>query len=314
MPAATLGQLAAKLSSYTTPEGPTFPDALSQVLERVYNLGLWSDITEEQVLTVADDYTIAIPNDCSGVLYWLLDNSPGGPSRPLWHDYRLFGRADTNLPLGHGLTDAGYTVGASIPDAVTGNYSLWFETETGSNFSGTERFVVTLTDEGGVRETEVLEPSGVAFIVTTATDIASIHSVTWSGVQSRVRVELKNTDTSLNDDSFGLIADPDGVLRTRRYRVAGSSPGSTVRCLLKRKPPALFNDDVIVHLGNTGALKHGLLATIAEDAADLERAQYHWGECTRIFNEELGSLTDGQEFTVNIDVAGYDHAGIPNLQ
>lgn len=314
MPAATLGQLANRLSSYTTPEGPSFPDALAQVLDRVYNLGMWVDITDERVLDVADDYTIALPQDAAGILHWLLNDSPGGPSRPLWHDYRLFGRSSTNLPTGLGLTDAGYSVGRSIPNANTGNYSLRFETESGSNFSGTEKFIIDFTKETGVRTTETLEPSGVAFIVTSATDITEIHSVIWSGVQSRVRIELKNTDTDLNDDEFGLVSDPDGVLRTRRYRVGGASPTSTVRALLKLKPPALFNDNVIVRLGNFNALKHGLLAVIAEDNADLERAQFHWDECVRVFNEELGSITDGQQFTVNLDMTGYDHVGISNIQ
>lgn len=313
MPSATLGQLARKLSAYTTPEGPTFSDALSQVLDRVYALGLWSDITDERVLTVAEDYTVALPQDAETILYWLLANGPGGPIRPLWHDYKNFGRLDSNVPTGFGLVDAGYSVGASIPDASETNYSLRFETETGSDFEGTEKFIVDFTDGAGVRATETLEPNGVANIVTAEVDIATIHSVIWEGLASRVRVELKNTDTDFDDDEFALLASPEGVLRTRRYRVGGGYPGNAVRVLLKLKPPFLSSDTTIVRLGNTNALKHGLLAVIAEDNADLERAQYHWGECIRVFNEELGSVTDGQQFTVNLDMTGFDHVGIPNV-
>ncbi len=313
VPAATLGQLAKKLSAYTTPEGPTFPDALAQVLDRVYALGLWADLTDERTLTVSDDYTIALPQDAETILYWLLVNGPGGPIRPLWHDYKNFGRLDSNVPTGFGLVDAGYTVGGSIPNATETNYSLRFETEAGANFGGTEKFTIDFTDGDGVRATEVLEPSGAASITTTETDIAVIHSVIWEGLVSRVRVELKNTDTDFNDDGFALLASPEGVLRTRRYRVGGGHPGDGIRVLLKLKAPFLSSDSTIVRLGNTNALKHGLLAVIAEDAADLERAQYHWGECVRVFNEELGSITDGQQFTVNLDMTGFGHVGIPNV-
>lgn len=309
MPAATLGQLALKLSTYTTPGGPTFPDALGQVLERVYNLGLWQDITDERILTVQADGTIALPLDADAVLHWILNDAPAGPIRPLWHDYRLIGRSQTQ-PLGGGLIDAGFSVGASYEDDEEGNYSLRFETENGTNFTGDETFTIDYTDGDGVRATETVSPSdSVAFIVTTETDIAKIHSVIWSGVSKRVRVELKNTDTDLDDDNFGLIAAPDGVLRHRRFRVSGAYDGDEVRVLLKRKPPVLSSDNDIVYIGNTNALKHGLLAVIAEDNADLERAQYHWAECVRIFNEELGTLDVGHQFAINLDLTG--HGGYP---
>lgn len=309
MPAATLGQLAAKLSAYTTPTGPSFPDALSQVLSRVYNLGLWQDITDERVLEAQEDATIALPQDTDAVLHFLLVDSPAGPIRPLWHDYRLIGRS-ANQPFGAGLIDAGFSVGASYEDDEEGNYSLRFETENGTNFAGTEKFTIDFTDGDGVRATETVEPSNsVAFIVTSETDIAKIHSIIWSGVSKRIRVELKNTDAEFNDDNFGLISVPDGVLRHRRFRVSGAREGDDVRVLLKRKPPVLSSDNDIVYLGNENALKHGLLAVVAEDNADLERAQYHWSECVRIFNEELGTLDVGHQFAINLDLTG--HGGYP---
>lgn len=309
MPAATLGQLSTKLSAYTTPDGPTFPDALSQVLERVYNLGLWQDITDERIIQAQADATIALPLDTDAVLYWIVNDSPAGKVRPLWHDYRLVGRS-ANQPVGAGLIDAGFSVGASYEDDEEAGYYLRFETENGTNFSGTESFTIDFTDGDGVRSSETLEPANsVAFIVTTETDIAKIHSIIWGGVSKRVRVELKNADTEFDDDNFGLIAEPDGVMRHRRFRVSGAREGDDVRVLLKRKPPYLSADNDIVYLGNTNALKHGLLAVIAEDNADLEKAQYHWGECVRIFNEELGMLDVSHEFAVNLDLTG--HGGCP---
>lgn len=309
MPAATLGQLATKLSTYTTPDGPTFPDALTQVLERVYNLGLWQDITDERVITAQADGTIALPLDTDAVLHWIMNDAPAGPARPLWHDYRLIGRS-ANQPFGAGLIDAGFSVGASYEDDEEAGYNIRFETENGTNFSGTESFTIDFTDGDGVRATEVVSPSNaVAFKVTTETDIAKIHSIIWTGVSKRVRVELKNVDTEFDDDSFGLISGSDGVLRHRRFRVSGAHEGDLIRVLLKRKPPVLETDNDIVYIGNSNALKHGLLAVIAEDNADLERAQYHWSECVRIFNEELGILDVSHQFAINLDLTG--HGGYP---
>jgi hypothetical protein len=309
VPAATLGQLATRLSTYTTPDGPTFPDALSQVLERVYNLGLWQDITDERVLQAQSDGTIALPLDTDAVLHWIVNDSPGGPVRPLWHDYRLIGRS-ANQPIGAGLIDAGFSVGASYENDEEGNYSLRFETENGTNFAGTESFTIDYTDGDGVRAAETITPDdSAAYVTSTETDIAKIHSLIWSGASKRIRVELKNTDTEFNDDNFGLISVPEGVMRHRRFRVSGARENDDVRVLLKRKPPVLANDNDIVYIGNANALKHGLLAVIAEDNADLERAQYHWTECVRIFNEELGLLDVGHQFAVNLDLTG--HGGYP---
>lgn len=309
MPAATLGQLANRLSTYTTPDGPSFPDALSQVLERVYNLGLWQDITDERVLQAQADATIALPLDTDAVLHWIVNDSPAGPVRPLWHDYRLIGRS-ANQPVGAGLIDAGFSVGASYEDDEEAGYFLRFETENGTNFSGTESFILDYTDGDGVRASETITPDdSAAFVTSTETDIAKIHSIIWSGVSKRIRVELKNADAEFDDDEFGLLSVPEGVMRHRRFRVSGAREGDDVRVLLKRKPPVLINDNDIVYIGNSNALKHGLLAVIAEDNADLERAQYHWTECVRIFNEELGILDVGHTFTVNVDLTG--HGGLP---
>lgn len=309
MPAATLGQLSTKLSSYTTPDGPTFSDALSQVLERVYNLGLWQDITDERVLEAQADGTIALPLDTDAVLYWLVNNAPAGKVRPLWHDYRLIGRSNTQ-PSGAGLIDAGFSVGASYEDDEEAGYYLRFETENGTAFSATEVFTIDYTDGSGVRAVEIVAPTvSDTFAETTEIDVSKIHSIVWSGVSKRVRVELKNADADFTDDEFGLIATAEGVMRHRRFRVSGAHEGDDVRVLLKRKPPTLTADNDIVYLGNTNALKHGLLAVIAEDNADLEKAQYHWAECVRIFNEELGMLDVSHEFVVNLDLTG--HGGCP---
>lgn len=318
MPASTLGQLSARLSAYTTPEGPVFADALYMVQERIYGKGLWRDTTEELVLEVQDDYTIAIPTRAESILFSLVDSSdglassPSAPVRPLWHDYRLFGRSSTGMSGAVGLTDAGYSVGRS--HLVPGDgYSVRFSTETLSNFTGDEEFIVNYTDSENIRYTEEISPSGVATITTSNLDIREIHSISWTGITIRTKVELVNTDTDLNDPDFGLIATPSGVLRTRRYRQSIAAPGQNLRVLVKLKAPYPTANNDVVSIGNTNALKHGLLALIAEDAADSDRAEHHWGECVRALNEELESLDTGTDFTINLQIGGFGQDPIPSI-
>ena len=82
----------------------------------------------------------------------------------------------------------------------------------------------------------------------------------------------------------------DGVARYRRFRFANPSAGSqNAKLLLKRAwQPVMVQSD-IVHLGNINAIKHGLLGLLAEDNADLERAQYHWAVSQQLLEEELDS-------------------------
>ena len=304
MPAATLGQLANKLSGYVSPDSEmTFSDALSQTLSRLYALGVWEDTTEERVLTVREDCTVSLPYDADSILHWLHNNAPGQPIRPLWHDYRVAGKGER--PLTPGLINAGYTVGTSYLDSDTGGYSLNFETEDGTVFQATEQFVIDYTDSSGVRRKESVTPSSsVAFILTDEDDIAEVHSIVWSGISRRVRVELKNDTASLVDDSYGLLIGPEGVLRTKRFRVGGAFAGDTVRVLLKLKPPIIDEDHDVIQIGNVNALKHGLLALVAEEQGDPDLAQMHWSNSLRILNEELGSAETGTEFVINFSLPG----------
>lgn len=148
---------------------------------------------------------------------------------------------------------------------------------------------VTLTNATG---TPVLE-SGYS-----ATEsISSLDSVSWDAVGGRLNVELVQDSDAVQ---FAEMLDTEGVLRTRRYRVAGSrqvnGPASTtVFCLLKRRVPKLDSSDTVVHIGNIPALKHGLLAKINEDNASPQEAEYHWGRCFEILDKELSNSFGGQQ-------------------
>jgi len=105
----------------------------------------------------------------------------------------------------------------------------------------------------------------------------------------------------------------DGVARYRRFRFSNSS-GSTqnVKLLLKRAWQPVLTQDDIMHLGNLNAIKHGLLGMLAEDNADLERAQYHWTICRQLLDEELDAARGAAKPKLTVKPAG-NNFHIPNI-
>lgn len=310
MPARTVGQLAALLSSYTPAAGigPAFTECLNQVLERVYSMGLWQDMTYEVDLPLQDG-RVSLPPEADTILYYLFNDAPLAKIRPLWYDYKALGRVEGHGTTASGLVDDGFHVGSTDLDE-DGDYSIVF-TATG-NFTGLEIFRIAGT-AAGERTLEELVPTAGASSVTTDSTYDEIHSITWTNVSdSRVKVGLTNADADLDVDSWATILGPEGVLRTRRYRVPGSNPDTEIRALLTRRHVPVSADSDIVYLGNSNALKHGLLAVTAEDNADLEKADIHWEQCRKIFDQELDSGSSGTARTINVDIWG-GQAPVQNL-
>lgn len=105
----------------------------------------------------------------------------------------------------------------------------------------------------------------------------------------------------------------DGVARYRRFRFSNpSAEVKNIKLLLKRSwEPVLVQDDLI-YLGNLNAIKHGLLGMLAEDNADLERAQYHWTICQKLLDEELDAARGSAKPRVSLDPSG-SGSTIPNI-
>ena len=77
---------------------------------------------------------------------------------------------------------------------------------------------------------------------------------------------------------------------------------------------ACFKSRAVGYVSNIGALKHGLLGRIAEDNADLERANYHWQLCTKLLDDEAASATGAAQPRLNIDPFGTGGRSImPNM-
>lgn len=297
MPAYTVAQLHTILGSYVQPGG-SFSAALSQVLPRLYAMGLWRDLTFEDTLDGSPGY-FSLPLEADSMLAVTINDYPR-PARSLWQDIRIIGK-QTSLPPIFGAVDDGYhSVLLDMKDvqgvdkeedvvAVTGNQlvariagttsamgSTAFSGEVSIRVQGTDNQIFLLTQD----------QSGLSMLFTSVAAFNKVLSVEFDGVSAAIDL----VDSAFPTKVIASVPTGSGVLRHRRFRIRKDDTNDTnVHVLCKRFCPAIFDDSTIVHLGNINAIKHALLGLIAEDNADLERANYHWGVCEKLLDEDLGS-------------------------
>jgi hypothetical protein len=104
--------------------------------------------------------------------------------------------------------------------------------------------------------------------------------------------------------TIATVGPGSGVTRYRRFRVPGAGDGKVVHVLCKRAFRLLAEDTDITYLGNLNAIKNGLLATIAEDSNDVERAQLFWNTAFQLLEEEASSTRGAAQPRINLDPFG----------
>jgi hypothetical protein len=301
MPALTAAQISQQLGQYIEPGGD-FLAALNQVLPRVYSMGFWRDTMYEIQLDAGNGY-VSLPEDTESVLSATVDNLPR-PVRNMWHDIRMIGRQE-QVPGYYGLIDLGYSpvaVDLTTAYGVTDEADLDFIFADGfSIFRAGEQTELTLEEvAGSTIEVKALNSSTGQFstgniglngdgpdclIVFDNETFQRVLSVSYSDLpfDIDVRVTFDNVDYT----TIASLPAGSGVTQFRRFKVTDARTDSVVTLLVKRKAPYLTSGEGIVHLGNINALKHALLGRIAEDNADVQRANYHWGVCKQMLEEEL---------------------------
>lgn len=315
MPAYTVAQLSAILGSgeynYVAPGGD-FNTALAQVLPRLMAMGLWRDTTYEVSLPNKYGY-VSLPEDTDAVLAATVNNR-SRPVRSMWHDIRITGRHATLSPY-YGVVDAGwYPVLLDMKDVqdvdteeetdlTTELYVYYAGTTDGvleADFSGSIQVKVKESLTSNALSDLTASTSGPYMLSIAGDGFYSIASIVYSDVPFPVDI-VTPADTSI---VIATVPAGSGVLRFRRFRTSQPSEDSTVHLLVKRAAPTNITDDTIIYLGNIGAIKHGLLGLIAEDNADIERSQFHWGMCGKLLDEELRSILGAAKPTLNVDLSG----------
>lgn len=329
MPAYTVNQLNQMFGSggynYVS-VGGDLTLALQQVLPRLYAMGLWRDLTYEVSLSGARGY-VNLPLDTDSVLACTVNDNPR-PVRSLWHDVRISGRSAT-LSTYYGIVDDGYTpVLLDLPD-VQGVASSSDMTPYGSLHlvpsgstatvwptapNGEITFVTNDADAGGNQSLTPAYDSGAAtwtLLGDTGHTFTEIRSIIYENLTQPVDL----IDTANSNAVVTTIPTGSGVVRYRRFRTSMKDAATTVHLLLKRACPSDLTGDTIIHLGNLGAIKYGLLGLIAEDDADMDRADVYWGKAGQLLDQELLSVMGLAKPTLKIDLSGAGCATpIHNLQ
>ena len=140
----------------------------------------------------------------------------------------------------------------------------------------------------------------------------TVEEISFDNVPSLMAVKSIDNDDNTDVTTLAEIKG-DGVARYRRFRFSNSS-GTTqnVKLLLKRAWEPVLTQDDIMYLGNLNAIKHGLLGMLAEDNADLERAQYHWTICRQLLDEELDATRGAAKPKVTLKPTG-NNFNTPNI-
>lgn len=308
MPSFTVRQLTPILGSYVEPDGD-FVSALSQVIPRIYALGLWRDLVYQTWVT-SEDGVVHLPDDAEALLACTVEDNPAA-IRSLWHDIKITGRRNV-AGIAMGVIDDGLYPTFRQIETPTNNFYVVpaSDSRTGRSFDPADGEAITVRGVDGARTfvaSALIGTPSILFL--SATGITAITEIAFEGLIDRYEIRTDESDPAT---TLAVVGPAGGMTRYRRYRVSDPVQAPvTVHMLVKRAAPSFLTDDTVIHLGNINALKHGLLGRLAEDNADIERAEYHWQICARLLDDELDAHRGAARPTLKI--APFGSGGIANI-
>jgi hypothetical protein len=261
---------------------------------------MWRDLVY-QVSMVSENGIVSLPEGAESIISCTVDDKPQ-PVRGLWHDIRIVGRQAETSPY-FGMVDDGlHATFRLLPDNLTQLYVVpSTENVTGATFSPASGESITIRASSGTQMYQITATSGSPNFTFPAA-ITYIESITYDGLNEKF--DIRSTAATAST-TIAIVGDGSGSTRYRRFRVGDpTQPALTAHMLVKRGCPATLNEKTIVHLGNINALKHGLLGRIAEDSADIERANYHWQICTQLLDSELDAFRGSAKPMLQINPYG----------
>ena len=307
-----------------------FLKELNLALPRLYNMGMWRDLLFEHVVTTTAS-TFTIPDNAESIISALVDADSNSTDfsypntiHSQHHDYRIAGRNDRagdHTLSAFGIVDDGYS--ATVEEPVDGKtYSLRLAPiNPDGNLPSSGIIYVTYSDgtdtsNPAVDENSSSPTNGGKFTLesasamnTHATDITSISEIRGDTTELSKPVQLLWVETSSSPEVTLVAADnlrqANQVTRYRRYRIDNRNEKTmSLRLLLKRKFRKLIDSTDVVYVSSLNAIKHALLGNTAEDNADLERANYHWGICRAILDEQLDAHRGAAKPMISFDPSG----------
>ena len=311
MPALTVKAVTKALSDYVRPDEDIVAK-LNMVMPRIYAMGMWRDLLYDWTIETTNSY-FALPEHAEGLLGALVDSYPV-EAQAQWHDYRISGYASDGPSPIFGVVDDGFH--PTKEELLTGADDLYqpriVPVSPNTTLPTEGEVIITCELDSGTIVDEVLTPNGEAILPVLNINTAVVKQIQFSDLPDEVDVIAYHEELDGDDIALARIRG-DGVARYRRFRFSNNS-GSTqnVKLLLKRAWEPVLTQDDILYLGNLNAIKHGLLGMLAEDNADLERAQYHWTVCRKLLDEELDAARGSAKPKLILKPAG-NQINIPNI-
>tara|TARA_R100001440_G_scaffold71962_1_gene95342 strand:- start:782 stop:1657 length:876 start_codon:yes stop_codon:yes gene_type:complete len=268
-------------------------------------MGYWRDMMLEHTQEASSGY-IALPQDTDSIIAGIIDNS-AVPTRSLWHDYKLFGTNQEDTTVLASFIDDGYHTTFRDLDGTT-QYTLNI-TDIGPN-SNAEIFNdasaeikiicrrASTTSPDTVTITLSNSSGGQTSKSSTETNVVHIERIIYKDIPAGHLTRLKAIQTSDTSKEVILADIPSGQgeIRYRRYRVGGTNSDSSAHLLLKRRFVSLNIDidtdssEDPIHVPEDAIVKHALLGKLSEDNGDIQRAEYHWGVCSRLLEKDTDSF------------------------
>ena len=309
MPAMTVKSLSDQLSSYCSPDQRFIP-VLNLVLPRLYSMGYWRDLAYEYRITTSNGY-FALPQDAESIMAVTVDQSPQSLWSQ-WHDYSIGGMPNSYSAYGmFGVVDDGIHSTKEALDFTKGYdfFVVPVSPRPSLPIDGIVTISYTLLDGTKAYADKVdlgvlYSASGEVANYDYSTDYEanSISQIRFDGIPYDVEVFAVESGKTSADKIVLAEGRGDQIFRYRRYRTKTPS-GLTqeVFLLLKRAFVPIMDESDIVYLGNVNAIKSGILATTAEDNADIERANYHWQVCKQLLEDEKDAYRGGARQVMRVD-------------
>jgi hypothetical protein len=263
-------------------------------------MGYWKDLCYELEITTTNGY-FSLPAEAESIMCATVDGTPKNLWAQ-WHDYKVGGipNSYSAYPI-FGIVDDGYGPTVEVIPNDT-NHTLRVVYPYGTFTEDGCSIYVEYERENNIKSNYLLNLSGDGIQTLPDDDIRKIIEIRFEGVPVKVRLEA--LQTSDNSKVYTLAEGRgDFVARYRRYRTSTPSNGATqkVFLLLKRAFLPLMEETDIVYLGNVNAIKCAILATTAEDNADIERSGYHWQVCRQLLEEEKDASRGAARQVFTID-------------
>jgi len=316
MPALPVHAINSALSSYVTSDND-LDSMLNLVMPRLYALGPWRDLVYEWTIETDNDY-FALPEHAETALGVMVSDAPE-QIQARWHDYRTSGYVANGPSPIYGVIDDGWHVTKEDIDieSTTDTFGIDFDPVTPNTTLPSEG-TITITGwrettgdtDRDSKATEVIEMDGSATLASAYTDWHEITEIIFEGLHEMVDIIAVEGATDL---ATLATVRGDGTTRYRRYRFSNPSNSTVgVRLLLKRAWMPVMSKNDLIYLGNLSAIKHGLLGLIAEDNADLERANYHWGLAKLLLEDEVDASRGPAKPAIKLNPYG-DGSNIANF-